>query len=194
MRDRPLRLNPGAGGTSLPGYTPVDRKTGGFVCPLTAGRDVAADEADPPPWCLPGGGIADNSVEAIYASHVPEHFSHRLTPAVLREWVRAPAPGGILKAAVPDYDYIHDAYANGTPTPHPIEWYLFGGHVDEDDRHGAMFNRRKLEGLMREAGLDEIEPWVGEINDCASLPVSLNLRGTKKGREGDAAAPSRPPP
>jgi predicted SAM-dependent methyltransferase len=161
-----VKLNLGAGDVPLEGYIAIDRKTGGEVFPVT-------DTNGP-------GLYADGTVDEIRASHVLEHFGHEQTLAVLKEWVRVLKPGGILKIAVPDFDKIVNWYVNGAGSQGvPLEQYLFGGHVDDNDRHGAMFNAQKLTQLMHMAGLGEVHPWKSELQDCAALPVSLNLVGIK---------------
>jgi hypothetical protein len=178
-----LKLNLGAGGTELPGYVSLDRKNGSEVYPLLAavGLGEALGEVwrwrnDKPDHLF----IHDETVDEVYASHVLEHFAHHQTLAVLKEWVRVLKPGGVLKVAVPNFDYIVHAYTTGQATPHPVESYLMGGHVDADDRHGAIFNERKLRDLLKLAGLSGVRRWTSEIADCASLPVSLNLMGVKR--------------
>jgi len=151
-----VRLNLGAGKYPVEGYLNLDRQTG--------------NEAYPLPY-------DDNSVDAIRASHVLEHFSHRDIRNVMAEWVRVLKPGGVLKVAVPDFDWCIQKYTAGERQP--FEMYIMGGHVDEDDRHGSIFTADKLRRLMKSVGLVDIEPWESEIQDCASLPVSLNLQGTK---------------
>lgn len=149
-----MKLNLGAGRNPLDGYQNLDRKTGQEIYPL-AFPDGVADE--------------------IRASHVLEHFSHRLTLDVLREWVRALKPGGVLKIAVPDFDYA----STHRDHPHWMMW-ITGAHVDSDDCHGAIFTQRSLGDLMNLAGLVDLRTWISETRDCASLPVSLNLEGTKR--------------
>ena len=153
-----IKLNLGAGDVPLEGWIAVDRKNGREVFPLKEHED--------------------NSVDAVRASHVLEHFSHRQTVDVVREWVRVLKPGGTLQIAVPDFNKIMQYYQDGTD--HRVEGYLFGGHVDDDDKHGAMFNAQKLHDIMRLAGLVGIHHWESELTDCASLPVSLNLAGIKR--------------
>ena len=156
LADRKLKLNLG-GGTKLPleGFTLVDRCVNTEVYPLD---------------------YPDECVEEIRASHVLEHFSKRDTFNVLKEWVRVLKPGGTIKIAVPDVDAI---FAN--PTHEHFEGYLMGGQTDPNDFHKAIFTEAKLRTLMSAAGLVDIFPWVSEIGDCASLPISLNLMGRKAG-------------
>jgi hypothetical protein len=85
-------------------------------------------------------------------------------------------PGGVLKIAVPDFDYLvqhrHDEL--------PLESYLMGGQSDQNDYHKSIFSERKLRDLMRYVGLTDVTRWQSELQDCASLPVSLNLQGVKR--------------
>jgi hypothetical protein len=161
-----IRLNLGAGSTPMEGYTNLDRKTGQEVYPLD---------------------YEDCTVEEIRASHVLEHFSHRRVADVLQNWVNALRPGGIIKIAVPDFKTISAAYLKGQPIP--TQGYVMGGHVDDDDAHGALFDAETLVEMMLNCGLTDIRRWESEQEDCASLPISLNLQGMKP--HGDAHAIER---
>lgn len=153
-----LRLNLGAGTKHpLPGYQNLDRKTGQEIFPLA---------------------YADNSVDEVRASHVLEHFCYSQIGEVLAEWVRVLKPGGVLKIAVPDFEYIARAYLSGEPVD--VQRYTMGGHLDDDDFHKCILDREELARALRAVGVYDIRPWKSEIDDCASLPVSLNLSGRKK--------------
>jgi len=151
-----MKLNLGGGNQKIPGFVNIDRLNGQEAYPLPA--------------------YADGSVDEIRASHILEHFGHREVPEVLKEWVRVLKPGGVLKVAVPDFDYLvqhrHDEL--------PLESYLMGGQSDSNDYHKSIFSERKLRDLMRYVGLTDVTRWQSEIEDCASLPVSLNLQGVKR--------------
>src|SRR3990172_6667131 len=151
-----MKLNLGAGECPLEGYENLDRKTGQEIYPLA---------------------VADGAAQEIRASHVLEHFPHAQVMAVLRDWVRALAPGGVLKIAVPDFQLIARQYLAGAPIP--TEGYVMGGQVDAEDYHKALFDREALGDLLRLAGLVAIRSWASEAKDCAALPISLNLCGTK---------------
>lgn len=177
-----IKLNIGAGRVPVDGYIPVDCKSGGEAYPLHVPNG---------PW--PDGHVPDESVSEIRASHVLEHFSHRITFDVLREWVRVLMPGGKLRIAVPDLDRCMAARQAGKPWP--IEQYLMGGHTDDDDFHGALFDEWSTRRMMRAAGLRYIRNWTSDANDCASLPISLNLEGLKAPKpdcRGTVAAMSVP--
>jgi len=151
-----LRLNLG-GGKDCPieGFTLVDRCVGTECYPL-----------DYPNECA----------DEVRASHVLEHFGRADTLAVVKEWVRVLKPGGVIRIAVPDMDFI---FSN--PAHTHVEGYLYGGQMDENDFHHAAFTESKLRKLMAMAGLVDIFPWTSDLQDCAALEVSLNLMGTKPG-------------
>jgi hypothetical protein len=149
-------LNIGSGRTTLPGFEPWDIKDRKPGFPL---------------------GVPDNSIGEIYASHVLEHFSWRETQAVLSDWFRALEPGARCRVAVPDFDKIISLHGKGDCTF--TEAYLFGGQIDSDDHHHCAFTEQTLRTQMEKAGLVNIGPWQSEIQDCAALPISLNLQGFK---------------
>jgi hypothetical protein len=152
-----MKLNLGCGEQELAGYENLDAKKGHSLLPLH--------------------GVEDGTVEEVRASHVLEHFPHGDIETVLREWVRVLAPGGVLKIAVPDFEVIAKQYLAGVALP--IEGYVMGGQVDAEDYHKALFDREALGDAMRRAGLVAIRGWKSELPDCAALPISLNLCGTK---------------
>ena len=153
----PVKLNIGAGQTVIDGFAPIDRRLGSEAYPLTQ--------------------YADNSVDEIRASHILEHFSFREVRPVLAEWVRGLKPGGRIRSAVPDFDWIC-AHSND-----PLAtFYLMGGQIDENDFHKSVFRHRGLEELMRAVGLINVRPWTSTNTDCATLAGSLNLEGEKRAK------------
>lgn len=152
-----MKLNLGGGLQKIPGFVNVDRVGGQEVFPLP--------------------DHADGSIDEVRASHILEHFGHREALEVLKEWVRVLKPGGVLRVAVPDLDWIRQHMDDSSL---PIEGYLMGGQTDENDYHRSIYTERKLRDMMRYVGLGEISRWQSEINDCASYPMSLNLQGVKR--------------
>ena len=177
-----MKLNLGSGtglsakAFSTAGYVNIDRQTGGEVYPLA---------------------YPDESAETVRASHVLEHLPWRQTLDAIRDWVRVLKPGGVLKIAVPDFEWIARQYlaevdGDAECVPH-LTAYLLGSQTDENDYHKAIFDRRGLKHGLELAGLVDVEEWPGD-NDCSGLAVSLNLQGTKPVRapsvlhEADAEA------
>jgi predicted SAM-dependent methyltransferase len=148
-----MKLNIGAGDIPLPGYTPVDRKLGSEAYPLA---------------------YPDASVDCIRASHVLEHFDWHAVPKVLADWFRVLKPGGELKVAVPNMRWIAD---NSLDPKAP--YYMMGGQTDPNDYHKSCFTLETLSTALKTAGFRDLGIWQSELQDCASLPVSLNLRALK---------------
>lgn len=192
----PLRLNLGSGDRPLAGFINVDRKDGGEVYPLTLPLPDGPLRHPCVKW---DGSLPDACAAEIRASHVLEHLPKSHSLAVLTEWARVLAPGGWLKVAVPDFDFIVDAYTAWRDSDEEadspdFEGWLLGGQTDANDHHYALFSRPALAEALRLVGLVDIGPWESEQEDCAALPVSLNLQG-RKPRDGEAPAqPEAPEP
>jgi hypothetical protein len=119
----------------------------------------------------------DGSIDEVRASHILEHFPHGNVVQVLREWVRVLKPGGVLKVAVPDFKILAEQYLAGANLN--FQGYVMGGQTDTYDFHKTMLDQEVLTEALHEAGLIGVRRWTDEIPDCARLPISLNLAGTK---------------
>lgn len=155
-----MKLNLGCGGLLLDGYTNLDGKDGHSIYPLH---------------------VDDGSCDEIRASHVLEHFSHTEVAEVLKHWVSKLTPGGMIRLAVPDFEKIARDYLDGKDFP--IQGYVFGGHSDARDHHGCGFDRELLTELMLNCGLERLHEWESDVQDCAALPISLNVGGFKPSGE-----------
>ena len=174
-------LNLGAGMLPLPGLLNIDLCYDAVPYAqrrewLDAGSRTCASDI------YPLDAIPDETVSFLRASHCLEHFPRAQTMDVLREWIRVLKPGGILKIAVPNFRWIAEKYlSNPDATDWPIAGYVMGGQTDERDFHKAIFDEDGLTEALEGLGLVDIQPWTSEVQDCAALPVSLNLQGRKKG-------------
>lgn len=164
-----MKLNLGSGENKLDGYENLDIKNGNEVSDLVQ--------------------YSDNSLDEIRASHVLEHFSHNQIYQILQGWVNKLKVGGILKIAVPDFAKIAAGYVKGINLNYA--GYLMGGQTDKDDYHKAIFDRKGLVGAFEALGLENITEWQSEIEDCASLPISLNLQGVKKYKHKESIVPTK---
>src|SRR5262245_52173125 len=138
LPEETIRLKLGSGDAPLEGYENIDLRTGRQAYPLK---------------------YIDGTVDEVRASHILEHFSHRETFDVLRDWARVLKPGGTLKVAVPDFDWIVKAYSNGRRNDPKLLAYLFGGQTDSYDYHKFTFNEESLTALLTEAGLTDVQRW-----------------------------------
>lgn len=156
-----IRLNVGAGGIVIPGWTPIDRRFGTEAYPLAYG---------------------DNSVEEIRAVHILEHFRWAEVRSVLIDWIRVLKPGGRIRISVPNAEWVArnvvDAAA-GKNVDNKSLVYLIGGQQDESDDHRSAFTPMSLETLMIAVGLEHISPWADDVVDCHKHPCSMNLEGYK---------------
>ena len=153
-----LKLNLGSGNFPAPGYENLDIKTGDTIFPLQ---------------------YEDGSLDEIRASHVLEHFDYEKVTEVIHHWITKLAPGGVLKLAVPNFKWVAEHYLAGHDIN--VQGYVMGGHLDHNDKHKSIFDREMLTEILRQLGLQDIRPWESDLGDCASLPVSLNIQGTKPG-------------
>ena len=133
-----------------------------------------------------------DSIDAIYASHVLEHFFYNIDDELittLREWHRVLKPGGKLLISVPDLKTLCWLYLN--PNMMTMERFhlmrmIFGGQTDIYDVHKVGFDFEILAMYLEEVGFAAYEQ-VSEFsifNDCSSLRVldtliSLNVIATK---------------
>ena len=152
----PLRLNLGGGDLKIEGYKTVDSRSGNIAFPLD---------------------YQDNSVDAIRASHILEHFPHGMIGNVLADWVRVLKPGSPIRIAVPDFEWISTNYLSGTPIN--TQGLVHGSQDYPENTHFASFDFETLREAMVNAGLTRITRWVSEIADCSAQPYSLNLMGYK---------------
>lgn len=134
----------------------------------------------------------DESIDAIYASHVLEHFYHSLNNELietLQEWHRILIPGGKLYISVPDLQVLCWMYLNPNLTPlerHYLMRIIFGAHSNEYDVHKVGFDFDILAMYLAEVGFEECErvSEFGLFNDCSSMRlmdtlISLNVIATK---------------
>ena len=154
-----IRLNLGAGPLPIEGWTNLDIKDGRDCCDLS--------------------DYPDESVDHIRASHVLEHLGREDSIRAAFQWSRKLKPGGTLSIAVPDLEWIVARYRHHDFDPAMLEAYLGGGQLDQHDYHKSHWDQRKLRNMFKAIGLGGVRPWYSHMQDCASLPVSLNLRATK---------------
>jgi SAM-dependent methyltransferase len=111
-----MKLNVGATHPSSPGWTTVDMGTADIQHDLSVR-----------PW-----PFEEDSIDAIVASHILEHFPQEGGVAFLQECHRILKPGGALRIAVPDLDKFIRAHVTGDFAPlGGYHWtdmnYLMGG-------------------------------------------------------------------
>jgi predicted SAM-dependent methyltransferase len=131
----------------------------------------------------------DDSVTAIYASHVLEHNHFQLHDEVTRtlhEWWRVLKPGGALFVSVPDLHVLASLFVRADMSPQDqylVMKVMFGGQIDAYDVHNVGFFEPLLVAFLENAGFCEIERVAnfGLFNDTSAMafhgtPISLNVQ------------------
>uniref|UniRef100_H3HDK8 protein O-GlcNAc transferase n=1 Tax=Phytophthora ramorum TaxID=164328 RepID=H3HDK8_PHYRM len=131
----------------------------------------------------------DNSVDAIYGSHVLEHCTHGVgheLEQTLREWHRVLRPGGQLFVSVPNLFVLATLFINESiPHQHRM-WFMtviFGGQIDVYDVHKVGFDEAILLAYLEQAGFCDFTGHddFGFFQDSSVLivydtPISLNVQ------------------
>lgn len=169
-----LRLNLGGMGegfreSQIPGFKTVD---------LRDGADFVADVKDL-------GFIPNGAVEEIYASNVLEHFPHKETVTVLKEWKRVLAPGGLLWISVPDFDASVRLYQQHGMV-NWVKFLIWGDQEHQLNYHYINFTWATLAKALYDAGFSEcvkVEHLPYGVRDASEIvdsyfkkPISLNVK------------------
>lgn len=141
-----MKLHLGCGPRHIPGFVHVDLLSAPHV-------DIVG-----PVEKLP---ISDASATLVYASHVLEHFGRFEYKAVLEEWFRVLAPGGVLRLAVPDFAACAALYYESGLTDRlsGLVGLLVGGQRDSNDFHKMIFDEASLRLDLLAAGFSEVRRW-----------------------------------
>ena len=171
---KPIRLHLG-GKQRVDGWTIVNIKPGPDV-------DIVADVADL-------SQFADDSVDEVYASHVFEHLSMNRIGKSLLGVLRLLKPAGRFRIAVPDLDILTGLLREELITVRgrwEICRMIYGGDIDEHDRHGCGFTHDLLRECLIECGFTDVRRVnsFGLFHDASEATflgyrISLNMEATK---------------
>lgn len=174
-REAPLRLHVG-GQLAHPDWKIFDVRPGSHV-------DFVGD-------CTDLSRFESGSVAEIYASHVLEHLGYiEELPRTLREFHRVLAPGGTLRASVPDLDTLCALFADPALSFEErvhVMRMMFGGQTNSADFHKAGLNEAFLRDLLQAAGFVDVvrADSFGLFEDSSALVfrgrrISVNLSARK---------------
>jgi predicted SAM-dependent methyltransferase len=134
-RDRPYKLQIGAGRNLLPGWlnTNFEFDFGVFFLDAT-GR-------------FP---FPDNTFEYIYSEHMVEHVPYQAGEAMLKECLRVLRPGGVMRIATPDLQFLIKLYSDPETDLHRryIRWSCDNVITDCPSYHAGFV----LNNFVREWG------------------------------------------
>ena len=176
VTDKIIGLNLGARNRSIPDFLNMD-------IDQHAGVDIVGDVSDL-------SRFKNNSIPAIYASHILEHMGHNVTLSVLKEWNRVIEPNGKLYVAVPDFERVVEIYKQIGGLHDWVIRYLMGDQLYKTAYHYDLFDERRMNSLLRQAGFTELHRMdsfpIGDPNDCSNGKstldggsVSLNIMAIK---------------
>lgn len=160
-----LKLNLGCGPVHLPGWVNIDSA-------LAEEPDVVADALHLP--------YEDDTVDAIYASHLLEHFAH--DAPVLEEWHRVLRPGGVCVVVVPDIIGVVRAWRRGMSWGGEREIDLtyvnatvFGGHLLGVERfagEGHVHRQIFVEDML----VERMRPLFPDARQVPAVELGLTYR------------------
>ena len=122
-------------------------------------------------WDLADGiPFPDNSVDEIYSSHVFEHIPPDSLVVLLRDCLRALAPGGSISVCVPNARLFLDAYSQkrffvdqSNERVWKRGWFETGSLIDQINyiaymggEHRLMFDDANLTAFLRLAGFNDV--------------------------------------
>lgn len=142
VNDTPSKLHLGSGGKRIPGYINTDVRE-------LPGVDIAGIEVSNL------SHFANESQDAIYASHVLEHVRRPRTFRTLLEWNRVLKPGGVLRVAVPCWEATVKRFEKERDYENLLNW-IYGGAEHETNVHYRQFTYEGLKTLLVEAGFKRV--------------------------------------
>ena len=116
----------------------------------------------------------DNSVDGILASDVLEHFSHRETYDLLKEWNRVLKPGGQIIIRCPNLKLQMQAYMRGDWDADIASFMIFGGQTNPGDYHCIGFDKESIEKHLNETGF-KISDYKEEDFPQNEMKINLNM-------------------
>jgi|GEM_PF-569222 len=98
--------------------------------------------------------IKDNSVDLIYANDILEHFSHRETSSILKEWARVLKPNSEIIIRCPNIRLQIEAYMRGDWDADIASFMIFGGQSNPGDYHCIGFDEKSIRKHLSAAGFE----------------------------------------
>ena len=135
-----MKLHLGSGSVSLPGFVNID-------IVKHPGVDVIADISNLP--------YEEESIDEIYACAVLDHFGRHEWIGVLRHWHFLLKRGGCLRISVTDFEAVCREYLENLDVS-SLLGLVVGGHRDQYDRHGMIFDFNYLRDALDKVGFKDI--------------------------------------
>ena len=176
---RGLKLHFGCGSVRLDGWVNIDLAA--RVRELATPPDFTLDVRQRLPF--PGG-----SARLIYHEHLMEHLTIEEGTRCLRDWLRVLEPGGVLRVATPDLEYLVERYGGAWRDQ---AWLAQPEYAFVQTRaemmnvafrwwdHRYLYDGEELGRRMREAGFDSVRRCAFRESGVPEL-VGLETRADSK--------------
>lgn len=128
--------------------------------------------------------FADNSVEAIFSSHVVEHLHLNGARVCMKNAYRILRKGGVLRLVVPNLDRCVAEYKADIAYEWACEFFE-ADRASEKNMHHFMYNPGSMTRLLRDCGFSDIQQVSYGIGRCPDLekldnrPESLFIEAIK---------------
>ena len=128
--------------------------------------------------------FGDETVNAIFSSHVVEHLSIRAARVCLSNAYRVLRKGGVLRIVVPDLDKCIADYSEAAAYEWAIDVFE-ANQIAEKNMHHFMYNCSSMARLMRECGFSDVKRQAFRVGKCPDLerldnrPESLFMEAIK---------------
>ena len=128
----------------------------------------------------------DDSVTAVYSSHMLEHIPRSAAAFCLKECHRVLKPGGVIRIAVPDLDQWIREYDPAQPDIFVTRAFEPSERRSKNQHH-YLYNEISLGRLLQECGFAHarrVQPGQGDCPDAAIIdcrPESLIMEASKPG-------------
>lgn len=116
--------------------------------------DIVADAANMPKEL-------HGRFDAIFVSHVLEHFSYWREQDILKGWIDCLKDGGELHILVPSAEWAAREVLSDHPSP-ALHGHMLAGQINQWDVHLNIFTMRKLRVLFERVGLTVFRARTGD--------------------------------
>jgi predicted SAM-dependent methyltransferase len=117
--------------------------------------------------------FCNESVEAVFSSHVFEHIQHNKMPCVLSEILRVLKPGGVMRVGVPDLGFFIRNYKPDSADEFVKAVFEIENGF-EKNRHQWMYSEATLVKLLASAGFGNVEVKSYRQGKCPDLEILDN--------------------
>lgn len=122
----------------------------------------------------------EGSIDYLFSSHVIEHFSHRETDDIAKEWIRVIKVGGVVELRCPDLR-ARALLFFFNPSLENIH-NIYGEQDYSANFHKCGFSYSRIKELFSKFGIKKIHRIYDGAYGIPLIPCDLHIKGVKDGR------------